>query len=159
LGAAWVTAVRTAALSAVAARKMADPASTSIAFIGCGVQASSHLAAFRAMFPLKKVFAVGRGRKNVDRFVAEARGLGYEAEARDAESAVREADIVVSSITLNYDVEPFLDARLGCGPARLRRSPICSFLGKMRALVRLEPFMSTILSRNGPAKSQWFRRQ
>ncbi len=110
LGAAWVTAVRTAGLSAVAARKMADPGSESIAFIGCGVQASSHLAAFRALFPLKKVFAVGRGRANVERFVEEARGLGFEAEACDAEAAVRAADIVVSSITLNYDVVPFLDA-------------------------------------------------
>lgn len=110
LGAAWVTAVRTAALSAVAARKMADPGSESIAFIGCGVQASSHLAAFRAIFPVKKVYAVGRGRVNVDRFVAEARGLGLEAEACEAEAAVRAADIVVSSITLNYEVAPFLDA-------------------------------------------------
>lgn len=110
LGAAWVTAVRTAALSAVAARKMADPGSKTIAFVGCGVQASSHLAAFREMFPLEKVLAVGRGRANVDRLVAEARGVGLEAEAREAEAAVRAADIVVSSITLNYDVEPFLDA-------------------------------------------------
>ncbi|MBT8460125.1 MAG: ornithine cyclodeaminase family protein [Boseongicola sp.] len=110
LGAAWVTAVRTAALSAVAARKMADPASETIAFIGCGVQASSHLAAFHSMFPIKKVLAVGRGRANVDRLVAEARGLGLDAEASEAEAAVRAADIVVSSITLNYDVEPFLDA-------------------------------------------------
>ena len=110
LGAAWVTAVRTAALSAVAARKMADPKSESIAFVGCGVQASSHLAAFRALFPLKKVYAVGRGRANVDRFVAEAQGLGLEAESCEAEAAVRAADIVVSSITLNYEVAPFLDA-------------------------------------------------
>lgn len=110
LGAAWVTAVRTAALSTVAARKMADPASESIAFVGCGVQASSHLAAFRDLFPLKKVYAVGRGRANVDRFVAEARALGLDAQACEAEAAIRAADIVVSSITLNYEVEPFLDA-------------------------------------------------
>ena len=110
LGAAWVTAVRTAALSAVAARKMANPQSQNVAFIGCGVQASSHLAAFRALFPLKNVYAVGRGRANVERFVQEAQGLGMSAEARDAESAIRDADIVVSSITLNYDTAPFLDA-------------------------------------------------
>lgn len=110
LGAAWVTGVRTAALSAVAARKMADPASETIAFVGCGVQASSHLAAFRALFPLKKVLAVGRGRANVERLVSEAREFGLDAEASDAEAAVRAADIVVSSITLNYEVEPFLDA-------------------------------------------------
>ncbi len=110
LGAAWVTAVRTAGLSAVAARKMADPNAETIAFVGCGVQASSHLAAFRALFPLKKVFAVGRSAKSTDRFVDEVRALGLTAEVRDAETAIREADLVVSSITLDYSVVPFLDA-------------------------------------------------
>ena len=110
LGAGWITAVRTAALSAVAARRMADPGSETIAFIGCGVQASSHLEAFRALFPLKTVYAVGRGRANVDRFVAEAEGLGLTTKVADPETALRAADIVVSSITLNYEVAPFLDA-------------------------------------------------
>ncbi len=109
MGADWITAVRTAGLSAVAARKLADSASKTIAFIGCGVQASSHLAAFRDIFPLQTVLAVGRGQANVDRFLAEARGLGLDAEQRSPEEAVRAADIVVSSITLDYSVEPFLD--------------------------------------------------
>ena len=109
MGADWITAVRTAGLSAVAARKLADPASKTIAFIGCGVQASSHLAAFRDIFPLETVLAVGRGQANVDRFLAEARGLGLDSEQRSPEEAVRAADIVVSSITLDYNVEPFLD--------------------------------------------------
>lgn len=109
MGADWITAVRTAGLSAVAARRLADPMSKTIAFVGCGVQASSHLAAFLEIFPLRSVFAVGRGQANVDRFLAEARGLGLDAEQRSPEEAVRAADIVVSSITLDYTVSPFLD--------------------------------------------------
>lgn len=110
LGANWITAHRTAALSAVAARKLADPASETIAFVGCGVQADSHLMAFRDMFPLKRVLAVGRGVKNVQRFSSFAESMGFEVEAAEAEEAVRQADIVVSSITLDYTVTPFLDA-------------------------------------------------
>lgn len=111
LGANWITAHRTAALSAVAARKLADPNAQTIAFVGCGVQADSHLQAFRAMFPLKRVLAVGRGTKNVTRFCKFARGLGFDATASTAEDALRAADIVVSSVTLDYTIKPFLDAR------------------------------------------------
>jgi len=46
----WITAVRTAGLSAVAAKHMARSDSSTVAFIGCGVQAKSHLRAFAEMF-------------------------------------------------------------------------------------------------------------
>ncbi|MYA89445.1 MAG: ornithine cyclodeaminase family protein [Boseongicola sp. SB0662_bin_57] len=110
MGANWITAHRTAALSAVAARRLADPASTSVGFVGCGVQARSHLAAFRALFPLRQVLACGRSTANRDAFCEETRALGLDARAADPEETLREADIVVTSITLDYAVEPFLDA-------------------------------------------------
>ncbi|MGI9394282.1 MAG: ornithine cyclodeaminase family protein [Boseongicola sp.] len=110
MGANWITAVRTAALSAVAARRLANPAAETVAFVGCGVQASSHLAAFISMFPLKKIYAIGRGAANVSRLCDEARDMGLEAEAARAEEALRQADLVVSSITLDYSVTPFLSA-------------------------------------------------
>ena len=110
MGANWITAHRTAALSAVAARRLADPASASIGFVGCGVQARSHLAAFRALFPLEQVLACGRSAANRDAFCEEARALGLDARAADAGETLRKADIVVTSITLDYSVEPFLDA-------------------------------------------------
>jgi ornithine cyclodeaminase/alanine dehydrogenase len=110
MGADWVTAVRTAGLSAVAARRLADPASQNIAFVGCGVQASSHLNAFRDKFPLRKVFAVGRGKANVERLCDEARAAGLKANHSAPEEALRAADIVVTSISLDYTIKPFLDA-------------------------------------------------
>ncbi|MDA7427852.1 ornithine cyclodeaminase family protein [Primorskyibacter aestuariivivens] len=112
VGANWVTAVRTAALSAVAARRLADPGSESVGFIGTGVQARAHLDAFAGMFPLKRIKAFGRGRANLDALCDHARGMGLEAEASDTpEAALRDVDLVVTSVTLNYDIEPFLDAR------------------------------------------------
>lgn len=111
LGANWITAHRTAALSAVAARRLADPASETVAFVGCGVQANSHLLAFRDMFPLKRIFAVGRGQTNVDALCSFGRALGLEASQATPEDALRQADIVVTSITLDYSIPPFLDAR------------------------------------------------
>jgi ornithine cyclodeaminase/alanine dehydrogenase len=108
----WVTAFRTAGLSAVAALRLADPQSRKIAFIGCGVQARSHLETFATLFPLAEVTAFGRGQANTDRLCrqAEAQGMTAKSCATPAE-AVRDADIVVSSVTLSFELKPFVDAR------------------------------------------------
>jgi ornithine cyclodeaminase/alanine dehydrogenase-like protein (mu-crystallin family) len=112
MGASWVTAVRTAGLSAVVAKRMADPRSSKIAFIGCGVQARSHLDALCDLFPLTEIRAFGRGRANLDRLCAAARDRGLTACACGSpREAVEGADLVVSSVTLSFDLEPFVDAR------------------------------------------------
>ncbi len=109
--AGWVTAVRTAGLSALVAKRMAHPKSRIIAFIGTGVQAKSHLDAFEALFPLKEVRAFGRGQANIDRLckIAEDKGLSAKACATPQE-ALKDADLVVSSVTLSFDIRPFIDA-------------------------------------------------
>jgi ornithine cyclodeaminase/alanine dehydrogenase len=107
----WVTAVRTAALSVVAARRMANPESRVIAFIGCGLQARSHLKAMSRAFPLAQVRAFGRGKPNIDALkeLAENLGLSFHA-ATTPEEAIRGADLIVSSLTRVPGSEPFIDA-------------------------------------------------
>jgi len=112
LGANWITAHRTAALSAVAARRLADPAAQTIGFVGCGVQAHSHLAAFRDFLPLKRVLAFGRGTTNRDAVCDAAERSGLDASAASAEEVLAQSDVVVTSVTLDYTIKPFLDARL-----------------------------------------------
>jgi ornithine cyclodeaminase/alanine dehydrogenase len=108
----WVTARRTAGLSAVAAKRLARPDSASIAFIGCGVQARSHLDAFCDTFPLREVRAFGRGTANRDALCRAAEVSGLTAVASEtARDAIDGADLVVTSVTLLPKVEPFLDAR------------------------------------------------
>jgi ornithine cyclodeaminase/alanine dehydrogenase len=108
----WVTARRTAGLSAIAAKRLARPDSASIAFIGCGVEARSHLDAFCDLFPVREIRAFGRGTENRDALcrVAEARGLTAIA-SKTAREAVSDADLIVTSVTLVPDLAPFLDAR------------------------------------------------
>lgn len=111
IGANWVTAVRTAGLSAVMAKRLANPDAKSVAFIGTGVQAHSHLEAFADLFPLERIHVFGRGQTNIDKLCEAGCKLGLQAQAHsNAQAAVEDADIVVSSITLSYDTEPFLDA-------------------------------------------------
>jgi len=107
----WVTALRTAGASALVARRMANPDSSVLAFIGCGVQAQSHLLAFSELFPLQEVRAFGRGSKSRDALCKAAEKLGLKAVASDtAKDAVADADLVVSSIPLVPKIEPFLDS-------------------------------------------------
>lgn len=112
MGANWITAHRTAALSAVAAKRLADPSSEVIAFVGTGVQARSHLAAFKDQFPLNTVIAFGRGKQSMKALQQEATraGLNFQA-AETPEAALRDADIIVSSLTLDYSIDPFLSDR------------------------------------------------
>jgi ornithine cyclodeaminase/alanine dehydrogenase len=107
----WITAVRTAGLSAVAAKHMANEDAAVCAFIGCGVQARSHLNAFTEMFPLEKIRVFGRGRTNIDRQCALAEELGLSPEiCNSGKDTVAGADLVVTTVTYSADLEPFMDA-------------------------------------------------
>lgn len=107
----WVTAVRTAGLSAVAAKYMASPVAKSVGFIGCGVQARSHLKIFSDMFPLENVKVFGRGAKNIDSLCEFAHKLGLTTKiCKSPQDAVEDVNLVVSSVTHTSVKEPFLDA-------------------------------------------------
>ena len=108
----WITAIRTACASAIAAKRLANPNASCIAFIGCGVQANSHLKVFRDLFPIAEIRAFGRGSTNRDALCHAASAMGLKAIASDtAKGAVEDADIIVTSITINSSCDPFLDAR------------------------------------------------
>lgn len=111
----WITAVRTAGLSAAAAKRMARPESAIAAFVGCGVQARSHLQAFKDLFPLSGIRLFGRGQANIDALGQMAGKMGLEAVVcATGEETIKEADLIVSSVTFSAGLEPFLDARWLC---------------------------------------------
>ena len=108
----WITAVRTAGLSAVVATRLAREDSACMAFIGCGVQAQSHLQAFKELFPLIEMRAFGRGTANRDALCSAGEAMGLKAiKAASAREALEGADLIVTTVTFSPDVEPFLDAR------------------------------------------------
>ena len=109
----WVTAVRTAGLSLLAAKYLARRDANSIAFLGCGVQARAHLSAFANAYPLNATLLFGRGQPNIDRMTALAQSLGLAVRhAHDANDALSNADLIVSSLTRDPGRAPFLDARV-----------------------------------------------
>lgn len=105
-----LTAIRTAAMSAMAAAYLAPRAPRAIGFVGCGLQARSHLAAFRALFPaLAELRATSRTRASTERFVADAAALGLRASCETAETVVRASDIVITSVPMQAGFHAFLD--------------------------------------------------
>lgn len=107
----WITAVRTAGLSALAATYMANPDASSVGFVGTGTQARSHLALFQQMFPLERIKVSGRGQANIDALCAVAADFGFEAEVcATPRAALEGVDLAVTSVTHTGVSGPFLRA-------------------------------------------------
>ncbi len=107
----WITAVRTAALSATAAKRLAKPDATLVGFVGCGVQARSHLSAFCELFPLRAIKLFGRGQANIDKLSDLATDLKLSVEVCDSgQAAIEGVDLIVTSTTATGGMDPFLDA-------------------------------------------------
>lgn len=99
-----------AGVTALGARAFARPDSRIATFVGAGVQSRVNLAALTEVLPLSQVRILGRSRVNADAFAEEVR-LG-ELEAivyTDAESALRGADVVVTTVPSGPSLEPFLN--------------------------------------------------
>jgi alanine dehydrogenase len=93
-----ITALRTAAASAVAARYLARADSQRIAFIGCGIQARRHLEALALVRPIIRAFAFDTNPEAVAGFTDSARNQGIEVTATaSVAEAVAAADICITS--------------------------------------------------------------
>jgi ornithine cyclodeaminase/alanine dehydrogenase len=99
IDARWITAIRTAVVSLLAAKVLAAKNARKLAFIACGEQARLHLELFSKHFPLEQVAAYSRSLETACQFANDVRGqFGCAAEAcASPEECVRGADIVVSS--------------------------------------------------------------
>lgn len=95
----WITAKRTGAASAVAARRLARPDSSVLGVLGCGVQARSHAEALRVLFPLRRILAYDIEPAAAERYAREIGAqLAIEVvPVKTPREAVRGCDIVVTA--------------------------------------------------------------
>ena len=103
-----VTAIRTAAVSAVATRLLAREDAGELAILGTGVQARTHIEAIGLVRPLRRVRVFSRDPGHVGAFAEQAakrHGIPVE-PAATARDAVAGADIIC---TLTSSTEPVLD--------------------------------------------------
>ena len=111
---AALTALRTAAVSGLATRHLANPDAERLVIFGAGVQARSHLEAMVAVRPIRHVTVVSRTPERSRALVAEARDRGIGADVGDVDAlAGADADLHVHD-----QRRPALRRR----PARRRRA-------------------------------------
>jgi ornithine cyclodeaminase/alanine dehydrogenase-like protein (mu-crystallin family) len=111
-----ITALRTAAASAVATRHLARRDAATIALVGCGVQARYHLDSLLALpgfaFRALRLFDVDRAR--AEALGTEARGRGLEVTIDAAPAAAsRHADVVVTCTPSSQPILYAADVRSG----------------------------------------------
>ena len=102
-----ITAIRTAAVSAVAADLLARKDAGVVAIIGAGIQGRAHLEAIRQVRRLADVRVADKATERAEKFAEEARSrYSFSVAAmKSIESAVRGADMV---ITVTNSSEPVI---------------------------------------------------
>lgn len=93
-----VTARRTAAVSLLAAQRLAPRTDGPLLIVGAGVQGRAHLEAFASGLGVKQVRVASRSAASADALVAHARNLGLDAiRVDDADAALADCPLVVSA--------------------------------------------------------------
>lgn len=99
IDAAALTAIRTAAVSAVATRALSHPDSEHLVIFGAGTQAHAHLEAMMAVRPIAEIGVVSRSEERARALVEKAFSLGLVGGIDDPVNSVGEADIICTCTT------------------------------------------------------------
>ncbi len=108
----WITEVRTAAATAVAAKYLAREDSRVVAIIGCGIQGRSNLLALGAVLDIKQVKAYDINEDALANYAQEM-GDWLNLEIRPADTpreAVMGADIIVTATPILKESQPVIES-------------------------------------------------
>jgi ornithine cyclodeaminase/alanine dehydrogenase-like protein (mu-crystallin family) len=107
----WITAYRTGAASALAAKYLARPESATVGILACGVQGRTNLEALSCLFKIQKVFAFDVLSDVEDKFVREmSQKLGLQVVGvKEPKRAVVDSDLVVTSGPILKHPTPTID--------------------------------------------------
>ena len=96
---AWITAYRTGAATALAAKYLARADSKTAGILACGIQGRTNLEALKVIFPIERVYAYDILPDQQQRYASEMSAkLEVEViEVKEPKQAVVESDLVVTS--------------------------------------------------------------
>jgi ornithine cyclodeaminase/alanine dehydrogenase-like protein (mu-crystallin family) len=108
----WITAMRTGAATAVAAKYMARPESATAGILACGYQGRTNLEAICCVLPIKQVRAYDVVPGVADRFAEQMQAkLKIEVKAvTEPAAAVKDMDVVVTSGPILKHPKPAIEA-------------------------------------------------
>jgi ornithine cyclodeaminase/alanine dehydrogenase len=111
LDCSWITAKRTGAATAVAARYLARPDSATVGIVACGVQGRSNLEALACLFKITKVKAYDLYPEIAERYAREmSDALDLEVEpVKTPAEAVKGLDMVVTSGPILKNPKPLIE--------------------------------------------------
>jgi ornithine cyclodeaminase/alanine dehydrogenase-like protein (mu-crystallin family) len=112
MDATWITAKRTGAATAVAAKYLARPGSSSLGILACGVQGRTNLEALAELFNITTIKAYDIYPEVAQKFAAEmAEFTTAEIEVvKQPQDAVESMDLVVTSGPILKDPKPTIKA-------------------------------------------------
>jgi ornithine cyclodeaminase/alanine dehydrogenase len=107
----WITAIRTAAATALTAQVLANSQSDTVAILGCGVQGRYNLDTLNEVLSLSlvKVFDIS---DKISRSYQDEMGKKYSVDIQVADSpeqAVKDADIIVTAGPFLMDPKPVIE--------------------------------------------------
>lgn len=136
-----VTAHRTAAVSLLAAQKLAPNPSGKLLLVGAGVQARAHLHAFVTGLGVKEVVVASRTLASAQLLVDEIHAMGLRAQIADnADEALAECSLVVSATSAK---EVALSAR------PRQDAFVCAIGAFTPAMVEWAPEVCTYIANHG----------
>jgi ornithine cyclodeaminase/alanine dehydrogenase len=95
----WITAMRTAAATAVSARRLARPNSSKLGILGCGVQGYTNTEALNVLFSVEEVFAYDVVPQAVEKFAEKVQAsLDLKVTpVKTPQEAVSGCDLIVTA--------------------------------------------------------------
>jgi ornithine cyclodeaminase/alanine dehydrogenase-like protein (mu-crystallin family) len=107
----WITAYRTGAATALAAKYLARPDSDTVGILACGVQGRTNLEALACLFKLRTVFAYDPLPAVLDEYVKDmSQQLGLKVvPVKEPKLAVVDSDLVVTSGPILKHPNPTID--------------------------------------------------
>lgn len=104
----WITAIRTAAVSAVTAKYLAPKKkNVTIGIFGLGLQSYVHVVAFKAIYKNPKIILFNHNDKTLKKFLSKFKNTDFQTE-KNFHDVTKNSDVILSATTFTPQINPYI---------------------------------------------------